>query len=76
MEGMIVSDFGPTAAIINEKNVILYVHGKAGKYLEPTTGEFSGDILAMAREGLNLRWLRQSEKPQFKRPWSVRNICR
>ncbi len=54
MEGMIVSDYGPTAAIINEKNVILYVHGKAGKYLEPTTGEFSGDILAMAREGLKL----------------------
>lgn len=53
-EGIILSDYGPSAVIINEKNEILYVLGRTGKYLEPTTGRFPSDILAMAREGLKL----------------------
>ena len=40
--------------IINEKSEVLYIHGRAGKYLEPPSGEFTGDIVAMAREGLRL----------------------
>lgn len=54
VEAIILGEYGPTAVIINEKNDILYIHGKAGKYLEPPVGEFSGDILAMARPGLKL----------------------
>lgn len=53
-EGVILGDYGHTAVIINEKNEILYIHGRAGKYLEPPQGTFSGDILEMAREGLKL----------------------
>lgn len=53
-EGIVLADYGPTAAIINEKNEILYVLGRAGKYLEPTTGKFPSDIVSMAREGLKL----------------------
>jgi len=53
-EGIILNDYGPAAVIINEKNEILYVLGRTGKYLEPSTGKFPSDILAMAREGLRL----------------------
>ncbi|MEI9478695.1 MAG: chemotaxis protein CheB, partial [Deltaproteobacteria bacterium] len=53
-ERIIRESYGPTAVIINEKSEVLYIHGRAGKYLEPASGEFTGDILAMAREGLRL----------------------
>ncbi len=53
-EGIILDNYGPTAAVINEKNEILFIHGRAGNYLEPPAGDFTGDILAMAREGLRL----------------------
>lgn len=53
-EAIILNDYGPTGVIINENNEILYVLGRAGRYLEPTTGRFPSDILAMAREGLKL----------------------
>jgi two-component system CheB/CheR fusion protein len=33
---------------------VLYIHDRAGKYLEPPSGEFTGEIVAMAREGLRL----------------------
>jgi len=53
-ERIIRESYGPTGVIINEKSEVLYIHGRAGKYLEPPSGEFTGDLLAMAREGLRL----------------------
>jgi two-component system CheB/CheR fusion protein len=53
-EAAIVADYGPTSIVINDKKEILYVLGRAGKYLEATTGRFPPDIVAMAREGLKL----------------------
>jgi two-component system CheB/CheR fusion protein len=53
-EKIILECYGPSGAIINEKNEVLYFHGRVGKYLEPASGEFTGNILAMAREGLKL----------------------
>lgn len=53
-ERIIRESYGPTAVIINEKTEVLYIHGRAGKYLEPPSGEFTGNIVAMAREGLKL----------------------
>ncbi len=53
-EQIILDIYGPTAVVINEKSEILYIHGRAGKYLEPPSGDFTGNILAMAREGLKL----------------------
>jgi two-component system CheB/CheR fusion protein len=38
--------------VINEKGEILYVHGRTGNYLEIISGEFSGNIFGLAREGL------------------------
>ncbi len=68
-ERIILNDYGPAAVIINERNEILYVLGKVGKYLEPASGEFPSDILAMAREGLRL------ELATAVRKASVQNIA-
>ncbi len=42
----------PPCAIIDEKNNIVYIHGRTGKYLEPAIGKISVNILEMARPGL------------------------
>jgi two-component system CheB/CheR fusion protein len=42
----------PAAALVSEHGELLYLHGDAGKYLEPAPGEAGLSILKMAREGL------------------------
>jgi two-component system, chemotaxis family, CheB/CheR fusion protein len=42
----------PDAALVNEHGDLLYLHGNAGRYLEPAPGEAGLSILKMAREGL------------------------
>lgn len=49
---MLLDDYTPPCVIINEKNNILYIHGKTGNYLEPAPGEARTNVLEMAREGL------------------------
>jgi two-component system CheB/CheR fusion protein len=51
-EEALLSDWAPPSAIINEKGDILYIHGRTGKYLEPSPGEARFNIHEMAREGL------------------------
>ena len=42
-----------TGALVNDRGEILYLHGRAGLYLEPAVGEVGVyNILKMAREGL------------------------
>jgi len=53
-EKIIRESYGPTGVIVNEKSEVLYIHGRAGKYLEPPSGEYTGNILSLAREGLKL----------------------
>jgi len=42
----------PACVIVNEKHDILYIHGRTGKYLEPSSGDMDTNLLKMAREGL------------------------
>ena len=42
----------PSCIIIDSKSNILYIHGRTGKYLEPSSGETNAHLLRMAREGL------------------------
>lgn len=49
---LLMEDYAPPCVVINEKNSILYIHGKTGRYLEPAPGEARLNILEMAREGL------------------------
>lgn len=44
--------YAPACVIINTNQDIVHYHGRTGKYLEPSTGEPSHNILKMARQGL------------------------
>ncbi len=70
--------FVPPAVIVNENGDILYIHGKTGKYLEPSPGRANLNIHAMVREGLSypliaaLRSARQEKKEAVTEPVSVK----
>jgi two-component system, chemotaxis family, CheB/CheR fusion protein len=51
-EQALLREHTPAAVIINERGEILYVHGRTGRYLEPSPGEAGMNIGKMAREGL------------------------
>jgi two-component system CheB/CheR fusion protein len=52
-ENAILQQVAPASALVNENGDILYLHGRAGMFLEPAPGESSiNNILKMAREGL------------------------
>ncbi len=52
-EQMLLQQVVPASALVNGQGDILYLHGRAGMYLEPAPGEASvNNILKMAREGL------------------------
>jgi two-component system, chemotaxis family, CheB/CheR fusion protein len=52
VEKLILSDYSPSCAVINEKGDILYLHGRTGKYLEPAQGKAHLNIFSMARQGV------------------------
>jgi two-component system CheB/CheR fusion protein len=53
MEQSLLMEIAPAAALVNSQGDILYLHGRAGMYLEPAQGEAGiNNILKMAREGL------------------------
>ncbi len=54
----LASDFllrhhAPVAALVTETGDILYINGKAGRYLEPAAGRANWNLFAMARDELN-----------------------
>ena len=52
-EQTLLQQLALVAALVNSQGDILYLHGRAGLYLEPAPGEASiNNILKMAREGL------------------------
>ncbi len=53
-ETALLQNYTPACVIANEKADVLYIHGRTGKYLEPSPGEASLNILKMAREGVRL----------------------
>ncbi|MGZ8190989.1 MAG: CheR family methyltransferase [Methylococcaceae bacterium] len=54
IEHLLLERFAPVSVIINEHGKIIYIHGRTGKYLEPSSGEPNWNIMEMAREGLAL----------------------
>jgi two-component system CheB/CheR fusion protein len=52
-EQMLLQHIASSAALVNNKGDIFYLHGRTGMYLEPAAGEVGiSNILKMAREGL------------------------
>ena len=51
-ERELLQQYAPVGVLVNERGDILYIHGRAGRYLEPAAGEASLNILKMAREGV------------------------
>jgi len=51
-EQALLRHYAPTAALVDQRGEILYLHGRSGQYLEPAPGEAGVNILKMAREGL------------------------
>ncbi len=44
--------YGPPSVVVNAEGDIIYVNGRTGKYLEPSSGKVNNNVFAMAREGL------------------------
>ena len=52
-EQAFLQELAPVGALVNSHGDILYLHGRAGLYLEPATGDAGiNNILKMARDGL------------------------
>ena len=52
-EQTLLKQIAPAGVLVNSNGDILYLHGRTGRYLEPTPGESGvSNILKMAREGL------------------------
>jgi two-component system CheB/CheR fusion protein len=49
---IMLEDYAPPSVIINEKGDILYIHGRTGRYLEPSPGDAALNVFEMAREGI------------------------
>jgi two-component system, chemotaxis family, CheB/CheR fusion protein len=52
MERELLKHHAPAAVLVDAEGEILYLHGRTGRFLEPTPGEGGMNILEMAREGL------------------------
>lgn len=52
VETILQQSDAPPCAVIDEKNDIVYIHGRTGRYLEPAAGRISVNIVDMARPGL------------------------
>ena len=48
----LLNRYGPPAVVVNAEGDIIYVNGRTGTYLEPSSGKVNNNIFAMAREGL------------------------
>jgi two-component system CheB/CheR fusion protein len=51
---VLLETFAPPSVIVGERGDILYVQGQTGKFLEPSQGQPSMNVLDMAREGLKI----------------------
>ena len=51
-ERTLLKNYVPVGALVNDRGDILYLHGRTGRYLEPSPGEAGLNILKMARQGL------------------------
>ncbi len=51
-EQVLLHEYTPASVVVNERGEVLYIHGRTGRYLEPSPGDAGMNICKMAREGL------------------------
>ena len=49
---VLLDSYGPPSVVITAEGDIIYVNGRTGRYLEPSSGKVNVNVFAMAREGL------------------------
>jgi two-component system CheB/CheR fusion protein len=49
---VLLDSYGPPSVVVTAEGDIVYVNGRTGKYLEPSSGKVNVNVFAMAREGL------------------------
>ena len=49
---VLLDSYGPPSVVVTPEGDIVYVNGRTGKYLEPSSGKVNLNVFAMAREGL------------------------
>jgi two-component system CheB/CheR fusion protein len=49
---IVLHEFAPKHAVVNDDGEVLYLAEGASKYLEPVTGNYRNDVVKMARRGL------------------------
>lgn len=49
---VLLDSYGPPSVVVTAEGDIIYVNGRTGKYLEPSSGKVNVNVFAMAREGL------------------------
>jgi two-component system CheB/CheR fusion protein len=54
IERVILEEYAPASAVINQQAEVLYFSGNTGKFLEPASGVPSNKIISMARKNLRL----------------------
>ena len=52
VQRILLDSYAPPSVVVNAEGDIVYVNGRTGKYLEPSSGKVNVNIFAMAREGL------------------------
>jgi two-component system, chemotaxis family, CheB/CheR fusion protein len=52
IQQLLVSRYAPSAVAVNRQGEVVYIHGHTGSYLEPAPGPPTGQLVEMAREGL------------------------
>ena len=55
IEKLLLADYSPASVLVNKSGEVLFVHGRAGNYLEPPPGNATLNIEALAREGMRFQ---------------------
>ena len=75
VDRLLVQRFAPLGILCNVKGDVLYVSGRAGKFLEPAVGKPSFSVFAMAREGLRYELSTSFAKAiRHERPVTVKRV--
>ncbi len=54
VERLLLEQFAPCSVVVDERDIVVYMHGSAGLYFQPEQGQPRNRVVDMAREGLRM----------------------